>query len=144
MSATPATAVTRTLGYAGLIPFMVPAIYSWTGNTHLTLAIDFAGIYALVILCFISGSWWGMGRGSHSPAALLISNLYLLLALALYLLAGHWWPLAAALLLVGAWIFEQTPRLFAGYERSYRNTRALLTLMAAASMFVLQMAAVNR
>jgi hypothetical protein len=112
MSANAAQQVIRGLGYAGLIPFVVPAIVAVTAPAQAEMAVAIAEHYALAIICFLCGSWWGAARMSNSRAALLLSNAYLLLALALFLFTREWWSLAAALLLAGAWLCEQNGRLF--------------------------------
>ena len=140
MSISSAPAVTRALGYAGLIPFVLPALLVLSGSTHGTVATQLAGTYALAIICFLVGSWWGMAQTSGVRATLLLSNAFLLVALLLYLLASEWWSLAAALLLMGAWVCEQSSRLFPAFPQDYRRMRAILTLVAANSMGIMQLA----
>jgi hypothetical protein len=140
MSANAAQQVIRGLGYAGLIPFVVPAIVAVTAPAQAEMAVAIAEHYALAIICFLCGSWWGAARMSNSRAALLLSNAYLLLALALFLFTREWWSLAAALLLAGAWLCEQNGRLFPKNSPEYRRMRAILTLFAAASMLLIQFA----
>ena len=134
MSAVTATGVTRALGYAGLIPFVLAAAMVLSASPYSALAQSLAASYALAIICFLCGSWWGMAQRSAVGATLLLSNAYLLLALALFLLIPAWWALAAALLLVGALLCEQSRKLFPDYANEYRRMRAILTLLAAASM----------
>jgi hypothetical protein len=133
------SSVTQLLGYAGLVPFVAPAVLVLTGSAHADLASTIASGYALAILCFLCGSWWGMAQATANRATLLLSNAYLLLALAFYLFAAEWWALAAALLLAGAWLCEQNAILFPTYPGSYRRMRAILTLCASASMVVLHL-----
>jgi len=132
--------VVRILGYAGLIPFVFAASLVVSGSPYASLSAELVGSYALAIICFLSGSWWGMAQSSGVRTTLLLSNALLLLALALYLFARQWWPLAAALLLVGAWLCEQSSRLFPAYAPQYRVMRTLLTLVAASSMGLVQLA----
>jgi len=134
-------AVVRLLGYAGLIPFVCTALLVLSASPHASLAVELTGSYALAILCFLFGSWWGMAQSSAVRTTLLLSNALLLLALALYLFAREWWPLAAAGLLVGAWLCEQSRSLFPAYAPQYRVMRSLLTLVAAGSMGLAQLAA---
>jgi len=140
MPATSTQFVTRLLGVAGLIPFVLPALLVASGSELAALSTRLAAGYALAIICFLAGSWWGLAQASGIRATLILSNLYLLLALALYLFAPHWWPLAAMLLLLGAWLCEQSRRLFPALPPAYRHMRILLTLGAAASMGVIQFA----
>jgi len=140
MSLSSASMVTRALGYSGLIPFAIPALLVLLQAPQAPLATAFADSYALAIICFLSGSWWGMAQASGVRATLWLSNAYLLVALLLYLLASEWWPLAAALLLLGAWLGEQSNRLFPLFEPGYRRMRTILTLIAATSMVIMQLA----
>lgn len=141
MSAANARFVTRFLGVAGLVPFVLPALLVATGSELAAPASRLADGYALAIICFLAGSWWGMAQATRIRATLVLSNLYLLLALALYLVVTEWWPLSAMLLLIGAWLCEQTRFLFPEFPPGYRRMRTLLTLGAAASMGVIQITA---
>jgi len=134
MSAGDARGVIRGLGYAGLIPFVVPAVLAAAAPARADIAINIAEAYALAIICFLCGSWWGAARDSNSRAALILSNLYLLLSLGLFLFARQWWPLAAAVLLAGTWLCEQNGRMFPSNPPDYRRMRAILSLVSAASM----------
>lgn len=136
-----ARSTTIALGIAGLAPFVAPALLVASGSSLSTAAAQFAAVYALTIICFLAGSWWGMAQGSGVRATLLLSNAYLLLALALYLLLPRWWALAAMLLLLGAWLCEQNGRLFPGYPEYYRRLRTALTLVAAGSMGIIHLSA---
>jgi hypothetical protein len=138
MTISPAPAVNRVLGYAGLIPFALPALLVVSGSEHAPAVAALAGSYALAIICFICGSWWGMAQASGARATLWLSNAYLLVALLLYLFAIDWWSLSAAVLLLGAWVCEQSNGLFPAYPADYRRMRAMLTLIAAGSMGILQ------
>ena len=139
MNGASAKGATLTLGYAGLIPFVLPAILVAVDSSHAAVARTIAGAYALAILCFLFGSWWGMAQRSGVAATLWLSNGLLLAALGVYLFAPDWWPLAAALLLVVAWLTEQNRQLFPDYPSAYRRLRAVLTGLAAASMLVIQL-----
>ena len=133
--------VVRLLGYAGLIPFVYAALLVASASPQASLAAELVGSYALAIICFLFGSWWGMAQASAVRTTLVLSNALLLLALALYLFAREWWPLAAAGLLVGAWLCEQSRTLFPAYAPQYRVMRTLLTLVAASSMGLVQLLA---
>jgi hypothetical protein len=130
--------VTPLLGIAGLVPFVLPALLVVSGSALAAASTQIAAAYALAIICFLCGSWWGMAQASGIRATLLLSNVYLLLALGLYLSVIEWWPLAAMLLLLGAWTCEHSRHLFPALPPSYRQLRTLLTLVAASSMGVIQ------
>jgi hypothetical protein len=140
MPAPGAQTITRALGIAGLIPFVIPALLVLCGSALAAVSAQVAAAYALAIICFLGGSWWGMAQASGVRATLILSNLYLLMALGLFLSTVDWWPLAATLLLLGALLCEQSRRLFPAFPQAYRRMRILLTLGAAASMGVIQFA----
>jgi glucan phosphoethanolaminetransferase (alkaline phosphatase superfamily) len=141
MGNTSSLAVVRVLGYAGLIPFVCAALLVVSASPHAPLAAELVDSYALAIICFLFGSWWGMAQSSAVRTTLFLSNAFVLLALALYLFAREWWPLAAAWLLLGAWLCEQSRSLFPVYAPQYRFIRTLLTLVAASSMGLVQLVA---
>ena len=141
MGSTSSLAVVRVLGYAGLIPFVCAAFLVVSASPHAALSAELVGSYALAIICFLFGSWWGMAQSSAVRTTLMLSNALLLLALAVYLFAREWWPLTAAWLLVGTWLCEQSRSLFPRYAPEYRVMRTVLTLVAASSMGLVQLAA---
>jgi hypothetical protein len=96
MGTTSSLAVVTVLGYAGLIPFVCTAFLVVSDSPYASLSAELVGSYALAIICFLFGSWWGMAQSSGVHTTLLLSNALLLLALAVYLFARQWWPLAAA------------------------------------------------
>lgn len=133
---------TRTLlGYAGLVPFVVPASIAVSGSGFADTATMLAGAYAFGIIAFLTGSWWGLGLSAGATRLPWLSNLYFLLALACFLLLPRWWPLVSALLLFGMLMIERGSTSMPAFEASYRQMRRNLTLVAAASMLTLQFAA---
>ncbi len=129
------------LGFAGLIPFVLPAAMAVAGAGDTALAQRIGEVYALAIIAFLTGSWWGLGLPRQHGTLLLLSNLYFLLALAIFLFAREWWSLAAAALLAALFLTESASRWFAGLEPGYRRMRAVLTAVAGASMLTLYFAA---
>lgn len=129
------------LGFAGLIPFVLPAAMVVAGTGDVGLAQKIAEVYALAIIAFLCGSWWGLGLPRRHGALLLLSNLAFLLALAIFLFAVQWWSLAAAILLTALCLTEFATRWFAGLEPGYRRMRAILTAIAGTSMLSLHFAA---
>ena len=137
---TSAQRVTNGLGYAGLIPFIVPAAMITANSVHSDFLISFTGAYAFGIICFLTGSWWGMALAPGSRSALLLSNLYFLVAFFIFLFASQVWSLAAAILLIGIYLAEQHSSLFSEFPETYRKMRAALTLLSGVSMFGIQIA----
>jgi hypothetical protein len=132
--------VINTLGYAGLIPFVVPALLIIFGSEHSQFLTSLAGSYAFGIICFLTGSWWGMGLLPGSRPALLLSNLYFLIAFFIFLFEVDVWALAAAVLLIGIFLAEQRSSLFPEFPASYRVMRTMLTLIASTSMLTIHLA----
>ena len=131
--------IVYSLGYAGLLPFVLPAILVAGQSNYANLAAIVAGVYAFGIICFLTGSWWGMARESNR-AIILLSNLYFLVAFLLFLAAPSWWSLGASVLLIGIFALEQSPALFPPTAGYYRTMRAILTLVSSAAMLVIHFA----
>lgn len=129
--------VINTLGYAGLIPFVVPAVLIILGSSHSQFLTSLTNSYAFGIICFLTGSWWGVGLLPGSRWALLLSNFFFLIAFFTFFLAIEVWALVAAGLLVGVYLAEQRSPLFPDFPASYRTMRALLTLIASGSMLTI-------
>ena len=130
----------RLLGYAGLIPFVVPALLVSADSEYAQLSRLVAQAYAFGIISFLTGSWWGMGLKGGLQVPLILSNLYFLVALFIFLFAPAWWALAAAILLMSIFFTEQHSSLFAEFPGHYRTMRTILTLVAGGSMMVLHLA----
>ncbi len=131
------TRVIGLLGYLGLIPFVVPALLVLGGYGSAGLWQSIAGAYAFGIIAFLAGSWWGMALKPAARSALLLSNTFFLLALACYLFAAEFWPLAAALLLLAIYFTERHNASLPTLARDYRKLRGNLTLIASGSMLAL-------
>ena len=68
--------VMRLLGYLGLIPFIVPAVLAIFNSDLSGTAIQVAEAYSFGIICFLTGSWWGMSCSNNNSALILFSNFY--------------------------------------------------------------------
>ena len=128
--------VVRTLGFAGLIPFVAPAVLMLGGSKYANKAYDIAQLYALAIICFLCGTWWGFSLGNHRQYPIILSNACLLLACFVFVLAPGWWPLAAPLILLGICVIELNQAIFPQLTFSYRRLRAVLTLIATSAMLL--------
>ena len=129
--------ITRTLGYLGLIPFIIPAILVATNNGYSDFAIQIVEIYAFGIICFLTGSWWGMASLNDNRVLMFLSNLYFVTAFLLLILAPLWWSLAASVLLISIFALEQKQSLFPPLPQFYRQMRAVLTVLSSSSMLVI-------
>ncbi|MDH3538182.1 MAG: DUF3429 domain-containing protein [Gammaproteobacteria bacterium] len=132
------TRVINLLGYAGLIPFVVPALLIAAGAEYSQLSLQLAAAYAFGIISFLIGSWWGMALSTGSRGLFVLSYLLFLVGFFAYLFAPHWWPLAAALLLITILVAERNGSLFPAFPDRYRGMCTTLTLVAGASMLALQ------
>ena len=128
----------RSLGYAGLLPFLAFAFGIWILGGYLQ-ALSMQGflVYSLAILCFLAGSLWGSAPQQAESARalrLLVSNGMVIFAVLGFLTAQ---PLIAALLLMLghlAQLWYELNTLLSG--NWYRTLRTRLTLVAVASHLV--------
>jgi hypothetical protein len=132
--------IINTLGYAGLIPFVVPAFLSGFDTGYNDIAILTAETYAFGIICFLTGSWWGMSYAPGKRLPIILSNVYFVIAFLLMLFAPTWWSFAAAILLISIFILERNKALFPVFQGHYRKMRAILTLFSSGSMLLLHFA----
>ena len=128
------------LGYAGLIPFVAPAVIVVFDMEYSNLALRIAEAYAFGIISFLTGSWWGMGLNRACGKTLLLSNLYFLVGLLIFVFALQWWALAAAILLMSIYFAEQISSIFKDLDNRYRGMRGILTMVASTSMLTLHLA----
>lgn len=126
--------VINALGYAGLLPFIVPASMIVYGSGHTPLLMELVGAYAFGIICFLTGSWWGLGLTSGSRVVLSLSNFYFLIGFFIFVFAAQVWTLTAAVLLFCIFLTEKISSLFPEFPAGYRTMRAVLTLGAGISM----------
>lgn len=56
--------IAKTLGYAGLIPFIIFSIGSWTGLPYITDSIPILIAYAAIIFSFMGAIYWGVVMSS--------------------------------------------------------------------------------
>ncbi len=56
--------IAKTLGYAGLIPFIIFSIGSWTGLPYITDSIQILIAYAAIIFSFMGAIYWGVVMSS--------------------------------------------------------------------------------
>ena len=128
------------LGYAGLIPFVIPAVLVATSSGYTDLAIVIAETYAFGIICFLTGSWWGTASRADSRSVILLSNIYFVTAFLIMFLTPAWWSFAASILLVGIFALEQIDSLFPSLPHYYRKMRSILTLISGSSMLIIHFA----
>ena len=91
--------------------------------------------YALAILCFLPGAWWGMALIRRTPSAMLLSNLFVLVAFFGHtLLANKTYLLLCALLFPATLLVERRHALFRPQPAYYARLRSQLSLIAALAL----------
>lgn len=127
----------RLLGWAGLLPFLALAATPLLVPATAATAAILLSHYAFGILCFLLGTWWGIGvmRGDVQP--LLWSNgLFIALFIARSALQGASFMLAAALLFLVLLTVERRLAAFAAQPVYYAALRIRLSVVAAASLLL--------
>ncbi len=122
------------LGWAGLLPFPALALaplllpgYPWR---------DWLAGYALAIVCFLAGAWWGIALLRNRYRILLASNAVVVVAWLAFLADSTLFlPLAACLLYL-EYRVEQSHSMFAPTPYYYRRLRLQLTAVACLSLLL--------
>ncbi len=127
--------VAKLLGWAGLLPFIAaPAALHLFPDAAARLVVAVA-TYALAILCFLAGAWWGIALLRRRWEVLLVSNAVVIAGWAGYLLLPSRWVLCLlALLLAVTVLFERTHPMFAPQPAYYAALRLRLSAIAALSL----------
>lgn len=130
------TSAMQKLGYAGLTPFVVPAILVAMGHEHSGHAIGIANAYAFGIICFLTGTWWGVGIKSESNRLLILSNVVFVAAFLVFGFASQSLALVLAVILACIFVIEKSDTSFSQLDPAYRRMRMVLTTIATLSMLV--------
>jgi len=135
-----AGAVPRTatlLGVAGLTPFCALPLAIWLDPHHGRLYAELLANYALAILCFLVGIWWGLALIRRSASALVASNAVVIIVFfGRSLLAHTPFFLGCAVLLIGTLLFERHHVLFKPQPAYYARLRVALSGVAAVMLIV--------
>jgi hypothetical protein len=127
----------RLLGWAGLLPFLALSIGMLLLPAEASIAAGLLAHYAFGILCFLLGTWWGIGVMRPDPSPLLWSNaLFVVLFFARALLHGAYFMVAAALLFVLLLLLERRLPAFRRQPAYYVALRTRLSLVAAAALML--------
>jgi hypothetical protein len=127
----------RMLGYAGLIPFCGLPIAMLLWPAHLSLWLNLLANYALAILCFLPGVWWGLALIRRSSAALLASNaLVVATFLGKSLLGEQLFLLQACAMFCLLLVFERAHPMFGRQPAYYSRMRLQLTVVACVGLLV--------
>lgn len=127
----------RLLGWAGLLPFLALSLGMLLLPAEASTAANLLAHYAFGILCFLLGTWWGIGVMRPDPSPLLWSNaLFVALFLARAVLHDAYFMLAAALLFVVLLLLERRLAAFRRQPAYYVTLRTRLSLVAAATLML--------
>jgi hypothetical protein len=129
VASVPATALW--LGRAGLLPFVAAPLLVVLDPARSRFYLEVAGAYALAIVCFLCGAWWGIALLRRSPGMLLASNALVVVAVAAVALLAP----ASALIVLSALLLltltvEQVHPMFIRQPPYYARLRLQLTAVA--------------
>lgn len=135
-----ASAVPRTatiLGLAGLIPFCLAPLAMWRDVHHARLYAELLANYALSIICFLVGIWWGLALIRRNNGALIISNAVVIVAFSgrSLLTYSPFFVLCAALFVFTV-LLERRHRLFESQPMYYARLRIGLSSVAAGMLAI--------
>jgi hypothetical protein len=136
MTGTLAKTATR-LGWAGLLPFVAAPVALYWSAGYSTLVGAALAAYALAILCFLAGAWWGIALLRQRPAILVVSNVVVIIAcLGFILLDLRDSLFLLALLLAGTVGLERRHPMFEPQPDYYAGLRLRLSVVASLSLWL--------
>jgi hypothetical protein len=129
--------IATVLGRAGLLPFCAAPLLMYLDPRHQLFYADMLASYALAIICFLVGAWWGLALIRRSPMALVMSNAVVIVAfLGHALLSTGMFFLLCAVLYPATVIVERRAWLFQPQPPYYARLRAQLTVVASAALLL--------
>lgn len=132
------TAVPRVavgLGWAGLLPFVAAPVALVLLPDAAALVVSGVATYALAILCFLAGAWWGIALLRRYPGVLIASNAVVIAGWLGYLFLPPDWALCLlALLLAATVLFERSHPMFRPQPAYYAALRLRLSVVATPSL----------
>jgi hypothetical protein len=137
----PVPPIATWLGRAGLLPFVAAPITIYLLPQHAQFSGRVLAAYALSIICFLVGIWWGLGLIRRQASALVLSNAVVLTAFFGYvgLSTGAFLLLCAALFPVTVLVERSLP-LFKPQPAYYASLRVQLTAVATAALLLAALA----
>ena len=119
------------LGRAGLLPFIAAPLAMYLLPEQADLAGRALSVYALAIICFLVGVWWGLALIRRQASALVYSNAVVIVAFFGHLgLSTAGFLALCALLFPGTILVERSQALFRPQPAYYARLRLQLTLVA--------------
>lgn len=127
--------VTYLFGLLGLLPFIAYPLYLLLLSPVSSLIDEYYATYALAIICFMMGTWWGQGL-SENYKPIIVSVLLFFTALLCYLLFFEYWLMVAGILLLLLFSLERYTTILQGPSVEYQKLRFILTLGTSTSLIV--------
>lgn len=125
------------LGRAGLLPFCAAPLAMYVMPLYTQLIGGWLASYALAIICFLTGAWWGLALIRRSVAALVTSNAAVLVAVFGYiLLPGAPFLFLCAALFPFTILVERSMQLFKPQPSYYARLRLQLSAVASAALLL--------
>ena len=125
------------MGRAGLLPFCAAPLMLYLDPHRTDLYATLLSSYALAIICFLVGAWWGLALIRRSSPALLLSNVVVIVAFLCHaLLPAPMFLILCAALYPAIVMVERRGRLFRAQPPYYARLRLQLTAVATASLVV--------
>ena len=123
------------LGWSGLLPFIGLSVLVYLQPYHGLLWADVLSSYALAIICFLVGVWWGLALIRRSAGALVLSNVVVIVAFFGHVvLPVKGFLILCALLFPTTALLERWLPLFRPQPAYYASLRMQLTLVATVSL----------
>lgn len=136
-STDPLPRVAIILGRAGLLPFCAGPLAIYLDPHHAQLYGAMLASYALAIISFLVGIWWGLALIRRSAGTLVLSNAIVVIAFfgQVLLSSAGFFLLCALLYPATVWV-ERSQSLFRPQPTYYAHMRLQLTVVATATLLL--------
>jgi hypothetical protein len=125
------------LGRAGLLPFVAAPFVMALLPQQAQRAAHVLALYALSIICFLVGVWWGLALIRRVALALVLSNAVVLIAFFGYLgLPDRGFLLLCSVLFPATVVLERSHQMFRPQPPYYARLRLQLTTIATLSLLL--------
>jgi len=132
--------VATALGRAGLLPFCAAPLLIYLDPARGGFYAELIASYALAIICFLVGAWWGIALIRRSSLALVLSNAVVIVAfLGHALLQTPAFLLCCAALYPATVLVERRAAIFRAQPVYYATLRLHLTAVAVATLLATAM-----
>lgn len=129
------SATAKRLGWAGLLPFVAAPVAILGAGDRAPQVGSALAAYALAIVCFLAGAWWGIALLRRRPEILIASNVLVLVACVGFVLLGLGGSmLLLAVLLLAAVGVERWHPVFRPQPHYYVLMRLRLSVVASVSL----------